>query len=235
MKKMTRLFMIIAVMILSVSAFAQKPFAGNITFENTAIGTDDPNFLSALSEQTQEYIVMGNNWRINANYGFDLIQIFNGNTKTLSIVLDLPGYGKYYVKKTAEELDKARANTKMDYEYTNETKSIAGYNCKKVVVKATDLETDEESTVTLWVTEELGLGDEINYAQYPGLKGYPLSTEAKTEYDGTEITVITTATKVTPNKKVKPTEFLLPSDAKDLKDAPEDLNELKKQLLEEDE
>lgn len=232
---MTRLFMIIAVMILSVSAFAQKPFAGSITFENTAVGTDDPNFLSALAEQTQEYIVMGNNWRINANYGFDLIQIFNGNSKTLSIVLDLPGYGKYFIKKTAEDLDKARANTKMDYEYTTETKTIAGYNCKKVIVKATDLETDEEESMTLWVTDELGLGDEINYAQYPGLKGYPLCTEAKTEYDGAEITVISTATKVTPSKKVKATEFLLPSDAKDLKDAPEDLNELKKQLLGEDE
>ena len=234
MKKMTRFFMIVVMMIFSVSAFAQKPFAGNITFESTAVGTDDPNIASALAEQTQELIVMGSSWRMNANYGFDLIQIFNGNSKTLSIVLDIPGYGKYFVKKTAEQLDKLRANIKVDYEYTNETKSIAGYNCKKVIVKSTDLETDEEKSTVLWVTDELGLGDDINYAQYPGLKGYPLSSETKTEYNGEEITIISTATKITPNKKVKATEFMLPSDAKDLKEAPEDLNELKKQLLEEE-
>ena len=40
---------------------------------------------------------------------------------------------------------------------------------------------NEEQTVTLWVTNELGLGDDINFAEHPGLKGYPLCTEAKTE------------------------------------------------------
>ena len=90
-------------------------------------------------------------------------------------------------------------------------------------MKVTDLETDEEQTVTLWVTNELGLGDDINFAEHPGLKGYPLCTEAKTEINGEDVTIVTTATKITPNKKVKPTNFMLPSDAKDFSEAPEEL------------
>ena len=93
-------------------------------------------------------------------------------------------------------------------------------------MKVTNLETDEETTEILWVTTELGLGDDINFAQYPGLKGYPLSTEEKKEFNGDQFTVITNATKITPNTKVKATDFLLPSDAKDFADAPEDLKKM---------
>lgn len=223
---MTRIFTIIVMMVLSVSAFAQKPFAGNITFESTSPDCTDPNFASQLAEETQELIVMGNNWRINMNMGIDVIVISNGNSKTLTTIFDIPGYGKYYNKVTAEQLQEATANIKRDFEYTDETKSILGYNCKKVIVKVTNLETDEETTEILWVTTELGLGDDINFAQYPGLKGYPLSTEEKKEFNGDQFTVITNATKITPNKKVKATDFLLPSDAKDFADAPEDLKKM---------
>ena len=83
---MTRIFMIVAVMILSVSAFAQKPFAGNITFESTSPDCSDPNFVSQLADETQEFIVMGNNWRINMNMGIDVIVISNGNSKTLTTI-----------------------------------------------------------------------------------------------------------------------------------------------------
>ena len=103
---------------------------------------------------------------------------------------------------------------------------LAGYKCKKVIVTATDLETDEEESAVLWVTSELGLGDDINFFEHPGLKGYPLSTEVKTEMDGENVTLITQATKIVPNKKVKPTMFMLPSDAKDIKEAPDELKQM---------
>ena len=93
-------------------------------------------------------------------------------------------------------------------------------------VKVTDLETDEEETAVIWVTSELGLGDDINFYDHPGLKGYPLRTEIKTEIDGENVTVCTTATSVTPDKKIKPTMFLLPSDAKSFEEAPDELKQM---------
>ncbi len=88
------------------------------------------------------------------------------------------------------------------------------------------METDEEATTVLWVTDELLTGDDINFAEYPGLKGYPLCSEVVTEVNGETITILTTATSVTPSKKIKATSFLRPSDAKDIKDAPDDLKQM---------
>jgi hypothetical protein len=226
MKKQISFFMTIAMVVLTLGAFAQKPFAGTITFEKTATGTTNPNIAAALAEQTVVYTVMGNNYRVDANVGIDISVISNGTAKTVTTVFSIPGYGKYYMKQTGEKIAEAMSKIKQEFEYKDDTKTICGYNCKKVIVKVTDLETDEEDSAVLWVTSELGLGDDINFAEYPGLKGYPLCTEATTEIEGEEVTVITTATQVTPSKKVKATEFLLPSDAKDFKDAPEDLKQM---------
>ena len=218
--------MVIVMMMLSVSLMAQKPFAGNITFEMSAEGCSDPNVTAQLAEQSMEYTVMGNNYRMEMNQGIDVITIANGSNKTYTVVLGIPGYGKYYIQQDEEAIQKKMATTKFDYNYTDEEKTISGYKCKKVIVTATDLETDEEESVVMWVTNELGLGDEINFFEHPGLKGYPLCTEMKTEMNGENVTIITQATKIVPNKKVKPTMFLLPSDAKDIKEAPEELKQM---------
>lgn len=226
MKKQIRLLMVIAAMFLTVNMFAQKPFAGRILFETTAEGTTNPAIAAELAESTMEYIVMGNNFRMNMNQGIDLITIANGNNKTYTVIFGIPGYGNYYIQRTAEDLQKKQSTIKTDYQYTEESREIAGYNCKKVIVKTTDLETDEEDSSVIWVTTELGLGDDINFYDHPGLKGYPLRTEVKTELDGEDVTLCITATKVTPDKKIKPTMFLLPSDAKSIKEAPDELKQM---------
>lgn len=213
-------------MIFSVSLMAQKPFAGNITFEMSAEGCSDPNIVAELAEQSMEYTVMDNNYRMEMNQGIDVITIANGTNKTYTVILGIPGYGKYYIQQDEAAIQKKMATTKFDYNYTDEEKTISGYKCKKVIMTATDLETDEEESAVLWVTNELGLGDDINFFEHPGLKGYPLSTEVKTEMNGENVTIITSATKIVPNKKVKSTMFLLPSDAKDIKEAPDELKQM---------
>ena len=221
-----RFLMVIVMMIFSVSLMAQKPFAGNITFEMSAEGCSDPNIAAELAEQSMEYTVMGSNYRMEMSQGIDVITIANGTNKTYTVGLGIPGYGKYYIQQDEAAVQKKLATTKFDYNYSDEEKTISGYKCKKVVVTATDLETDEEESAVLWVTNELGLGDDINFFEHPGLKGYPLSTEVKTEMNGENVTLTTTATKIVPNKKVKSTMFLLPSDAKDIKEAPDELKQM---------
>ena len=218
--------MVIVMMIFSVTVMAQKPFAGNITFEMSAEGCSDPNITAELAEQSMEYTVMGSNYRMEMSQGIDVVTIANGTNKTYTVILGIPGYGKYYIQQDEAAVQKKLATTKFDYNYTDEEKTISGYKCKKVIVKVTDLETDEEENAVLWVTNELGLGDDINFFEHPGLKGYPLCTEVKTEMNGENVTIITTATKIVPNKKVKSTMFLLPSDAKDIKEAPDELKQM---------
>lgn len=227
MKKQISLWMIAIMLFGVVTTFAQKPFAGTITFETIAEGTDDPNVAAQLAELSQEVIVMGNNTRTNMSQpGIDVIQISNGDYNLKTTVIDIPGYGKYYIEQDGEKLKKAFDKVKFDFEYTSETKAIAGYNCKKVNVKVTDLESDEESTLVLWVTDELMTGDNINFSDYPDLKGYVMRTEVKKDVDGNELTIIVQAKTVVPSKKVKPTTFLRPSDAVPISDAPEDLKKM---------
>lgn len=224
MKKQIALWIAVIMLFGTIATFAQKPFAGSIVFETTASGTDDPNIAAQLAEMSEEVTIMGNNTKTAINQmGVDIIHITNGDYKLATTIIDIPGYGKYYIEQEEADINKAFEKVKQDYNYTSETKEICGYNCKKVEVKITDLESDEESSLVLWVTEDLMTGDNINFSNYPGLKGYPLCVEIDREISGENITLIQTAKTITPNKKVKASTFLRPSDSTPIKDAPAEL------------
>jgi len=224
MKKQIALWIAVIMLFGTIATFAQKPFAGSIVFETTASGTDDPNIAAQLAEMSEEVTIMGNNTKTAINQmGVDIIHITNGDYKLATTIIDIPGYGKYYIEQEEADINKAFEKVKQDYNYTSETKEICGYNCKKVEVKITDLESDEESSLVLWVTEDLMTGDQINFSNYPGLKGYPLCVEIEREISGENITLIQTAKTITPNKKVKASSFLRPSDSTPIKDAPAEL------------
>lgn len=224
MKKRITLLMALFMIFGAITTFAQKPFAGTIIFETSAEGTDDPNIAAQLAEMSQEVTIMGNNTKTVTNaMGVGIINITNGDYKLVTTVIDIPGYGKYYIEQEAADITKKFETSKMDFDYSTETKEIAGYNCKKVNLKITDLESDEETTLTLWVTDDLMTGDQINFSTYPGLKGYPMRVEMPQEINGESLTIIQTATTVTPNKKVKASNFLRPSDATSMKDAPAEI------------
>jgi len=91
---------------------------------------------------------------------------------------------KTYVKMTKEEMEKKAAERKEKektadpkIEYTDETKSIAGYDCKKAIVTMTT-QKDGETKTDVWYTDKIpyisaggrGKGGEM----FPGLKGMPL-------------------------------------------------------------
>lgn len=224
MKKQIALWIAVIMLFGTIATFAQKPFAGSIVFETTASGTDDPNIAAQLAEMSEEVTIMGNNTKTAINQmGVDIIHITNGDYKLATTIIDIPGYGKYYIEQEEADINKAFEKVKQDFNYTSETKDICGYNCKKVEVKITDLESDEESSLVLWVTEDLMTGDQINFSNYPGLKGYPLCVEIEREISGENITLIQTAKTITPNKKVKASTFLRPSDSTPIKDAPAEL------------
>ncbi len=208
----------------TIATFAQKPFAGTIVFETTAEGTDDPNVAAELAELSQEVTLLGNNTKTAINQmGIGIINITNGDYKLVTTIIDIPGYGKYYIEKEDADIKKMFETSKLDFNYTDEAREIAGYNCKKVVITITDLESDEETSAVLWVTDELMTGDDVNFSTYPGLKGYPLRVEVKQDVNGEELTLIQTAKTVTPSKKVKASNFLRPSDSTPIKDAPAEL------------
>lgn len=90
-----------------------------------------------------------------------------------------------------------------EFNSTNETKKIAGYDCKKVIMKT------EETTITLWVSDKINVYNKEG--QYKGMEGYPL--EFSVSQQG--MSIIYTASKVEPGK-VEAKLFEIPKDYKEV-------------------
>lgn len=224
MKRITLIF--VAVLTLGLtSVFAQKApatFTGTITSKTTCTGTTDPNIIAQINGESTQ-MVCGNRTKVVQvqEGGLGIIQISNGDTKMAYVILDIPGMGKYYIETSGDSIAKGMEKIKTDYKYTGEKKTVAGYECEKVVVTMVNLETDEETETTLYVSKDINPGSEINFATHPGLVGFPLITEQHRDINGEDVIITSEAVTVTPSKKIKPAEFLLPSDAKDIHSSPE--------------
>ena len=89
------------------------------------------------------------------------------------------------------------------------------------MVTVTDKETDESESAVVYVSTAINSGADINFQDFPKLNGYPMRIEQKEDVDGTEITMVIEAVEVLPSKKIKIVDFMLPSDAQDLKSNPQ--------------
>lgn len=221
MKKIA-LVLVVVMMGFTALVSAQKPFAGTIKMHTHIEGTDDPN-ITSQGESDYSITLFGNYTKtvISPQEGFGITTISNGDAKTVTVLLDIMGMGKYFIETPAEKIQERLKNIKMDYNKTGEKMTIAGYECEKINVTATDLETDETEDMVVYVSTAINAGDAINFQQYPGLAGYPMRSESKTDVDGTPVTVVDEATEVVANKKIKVVDFLLPSDAQDIKTNPD--------------
>lgn len=225
MKKVTLILLSIIFLGLT-STFAQKPFVGTVKSKISIQGTDDPNILSQIPESTTTYLY-GNYTKTVMELvpgAVNLINITNGDAKKMYTIFDITGMGKYYIETDETELKEKKANIETKFQYTGEKKTIAGYNCEKVIETVIDNETDEETTAILYVTKDFYCSSNINLGSHDGLEGYPLYVEAKTEMNGSEVTQIIEAIEVTPSKKIKLAEFLVPADG--IKTTMEDMMKL---------
>lgn len=118
---------------------------------------------------------------------------------------------KFGYKTTLTEMEKdKKAAKKPKLEYTTEKKTIAGYECTKVLAKVAGKD-GKENVIVFWVTEALkvdskhrkGNDNEMDLSE---LKGYPLGMEMNQSANGMEMKIIMMATEVTVGA-VDPTVF----------------------------
>lgn len=214
MKKLSLILLVVAIFCTTDFVSAQKVSGYTIKSTYTAEGTDDANFLSQLPKESTE-LLLGNRTKqtMQLQEGVGMITITNGDAKEFYQIFDIAGFGKGYITMTADSLAKNRTNIKQELNYTGEKKTIAGYECEKVSIKTIDLETDDEETITVYVSKELNNTNALNFTAFTDLVGYVMRTETETEYNGDKVKIIQEVVEVTPNKKIKSVDFLLPSDA----------------------
>ncbi len=216
MKKIILSTLIIATIFLFAinNSYAQKKkdFKGIITYNITYKGDIDP---ATLAQQPKEVTIkiLDNKQKMEIISGPAVITtIIDGDKKHSVMLFDVMGQ-KFAVKLEQKDIEeKLEENPKLTINYLDETKTIAGYTCKKAEVITKEEDSEEENKITVYYSEDIGANADINYgSQFNGLKGFPL--EYVTSTNDMEITF--SASKIE-KKKIKDTEFLIPSDFKEV-------------------
>jgi hypothetical protein len=138
--------------------------------------------------------------------GMTTVEISDYTDKTSVSLLNMMGQ-KYAIKQTTAEIEsKNAAEGTTTVEQSNETKVVAGYTCKKVVVTVND--DGAKSTFEAWYTSELGSKQaNFNNPLYKDIDGALLEFLMKNR----EVTMKFTATSVE-KKSLPAKDFEIPSD-----------------------
>ena len=135
---------------------ALKPFEGVITYNITY---PDSKFTESQLQMFPKIFtvsVKGTKARTELIMGMmgNQITINDCNENTVINLIDVMGQ-KYYTKKTSQDIEKEIAKEPAaKVVLTNETKTIAGYTCKKAIV--TTEEDGEKTTLEVFFTTEIG-------------------------------------------------------------------------------
>lgn len=205
MKIIYSLILVISVLY-TTNTFSQKKsssFVGTITYTVTPQGEIDP----AVTAQLPTEIIMyysGPKTRIEQKSAMGSVTIIsNYDTKEQLILMDIMGQ-KYAIKSGKEETEATIAQTpKAEVTIGTETKTVAGYNCKKA-----DFVQDGK-TYTIWITEDLKIDNANWQTPYKDVNGVMLEYTQATGQDG-DINLMFSAKEVSKGK-VKDSMFTAPS------------------------
>ena len=187
-----------------------KPFEGVISYK---ISYPDSKFSEsqlAMFPKLMTVSIKGTKSKTEMSTGMgNQTEIIDYSDKTKVALLDMMGQ-KYAIKETNAELQKdMEKEPKATVEVTSETKTIAGYMCKKALVTA---EQDGEKTVyEVWFTSELGSKD-VNFDNplYKEIDGVLMEFLMVTPQITMKFTVSTVEKKTVPAKDFEiPAEYKL--------------------------
>ena len=137
------------------SAIAGKPFEGVITYKITYPDSKFSESQLAMFPKVLTVSVKGTKSRTDLQMsGMNTVEITDYNDKTSVSLINMMGQ-KYAIKQTTAEIESKMASEGTPtVQQFDETKVIAGYTCKKVVVTLND--DGVKSTFEAWYTSELG-------------------------------------------------------------------------------
>lgn len=169
-----RLAVMICVVLMTQSAFAQRTLKGRIVYNITYPGSMID--LAELQELPKEAVILTKNGQARTelkgeNAGLFQIKISDANTGEVATMLEILRE-KYVISRTAQEIQTALRNMPQpELEFTNQTKEILGYTCRRVIARVVDdMGNTHESDI--WYTDEID-GKVFNfdtpYQEIPGL------------------------------------------------------------------
>lgn len=146
-----------------VSSLGQKNISEGTIIYDVSIGT-----AAAQNKATSTIFIKGNNSRTEMISALgNEITIRNAKSNSTVILKEFSGQ-KLMIKLTKEDWEgKNRIYNNTSFEFTDEMKNIAGYNCKKAIAK-----TQDGKTFVVYYTSDLLIsnkGYDVTFANLPGL------------------------------------------------------------------
>ncbi len=168
MKKIVALFFVIA---LSFSVRSQD-FEGIITFAISYpnLNAEMKAMKSALPKEMEFFVKEGKAKMEQSFMGGTMVVLFDGSTSLTETYTDLMGQ-KIKTIITKEDLEKSIQNIDVDIQIIkDEQKNIAGYRCKKVILKQTG-----QPDLTLFISEAIKVKSVMALSpRFADLNGFPL-------------------------------------------------------------
>lgn len=214
---MKKFFQTLLLIIMAISASlngnAQKGFVGHILYQIDYDGLGENAAMKSMLPSEMKFILKNNKSRSELKTGMgDQITIFDSESKTVVNLLDIMGQ-KVAIKKSVGEIELERTKySDLKVSISDETKNIAGYDCKKALIEVNAEDFGGLTTFTVFYTEELGnMG--INYSDplFNKINGVMLQYEISTrgllmKFSATEVKTI----------EVPDHVFAIPSDYKEM-------------------
>ena len=202
--------LVLFIFLYSNSVVAQKKiksFKGTITYEITYSGKELEPAQKAQMPTIMTAKILGKKSKKILMGPMSQTIILDAESKTGIMMIDAMG-NKMHFKLNKEELKKiTELKSEYLFKHLEETKEIAGYNCKKVEVTKKD-EDSEETTYAIYYSKEIGSKD-LNFAsEYKEIDGAMLEYQ---ETDSQGIISTYTATNVKKGK-IKNIDFLIHSE-----------------------
>lgn len=209
MKKnlITAAVLLSAMLLLAGNASSIKPFEGVITFKISYPDTKFSESQMAMFPKVLTVSIKGAKSRTDMQMsGMNSVEITDYIEKTSVSLINMMGQ-KYAIKQTAAEIEsKIAAEGKPTVVLSDETKVIAGYTCKKVVV--TMAENGINNTYEAYYTSELGSKlVNFNNPLYKDIDGVLLEFLMKSQQINMKFTATSVEKKSLPAK-----DFEIPSD-----------------------
>jgi GLPGLI family protein len=155
MKKILSFMMVAAIIMGFASTAISKDFSGVITYKISYPGMEIDASMAAMMPKMATLSIKENMSKFEISMGQmgKQIQIIDGEARTVTTVMDMMGQKFYYVQ-TEDEIQAEEGAENISVDIKDETKEIAGYECKKAVV--TVMENGEEMMFTIFFSEEIG-------------------------------------------------------------------------------
>jgi GLPGLI family protein len=159
---------------LSLPVMAQRPLKGRIIYKISYPGSNVD--LAELQQLPDKAVVFTKKNQVRTELsgqtaGLYQVKISDADSKNISTLMEIQKE-KYVIKRSFPEIQNALRNMPQpEFEFTNDTKMIMGYTCKKAIARVTDMFGVEHQSIIYYTTEIPGAAFNFDnpYTEIPGL------------------------------------------------------------------